>query len=324
MKRTAGIDIGTHSIKTIELEDRGGRLELINCAITNIVGGDIEKALKELLSRVKLSSNRVNISLSGPSVVVRYIEMPLMRHDELNGAIRFEAEKYIPFSINDSIIDFAPLDKTNSGNQRILLVAAKKNDVNIALGFFKGAGLEVRAIDVDSFALLNAFKRKRAEEKTDAACAIINAGERYCNMNIIIKDSIYFTRDLLWGGRDVTSRIKDVMGIGIDEAEELKKNPGEKRAEVVSAISPALDKLVSQIRMSFDYFESQFGKGVGMVYISGGSSYLFNIVDFLKDNLGVEVMMWDPFEGVKISSSVKERDESPALFTVATGLALRS
>lgn len=323
MRHSIGIDIGSHSIKAIELEDKKGRLDIVKCAIVRIRNGDAKEALKRMLSTTKLSSRRVNVSLSGPSVIVRYIEMPPMRHDELRSAIKFEAEKYIPFDISESVIDFASLGKTSSGSQRVLLVAAKKNEVTEILEFFKGAGLEISAIDIDSFAFLNAFQRAWMEKNGDAGYALLNAGEKFSNMNIVMKGNVYFTRDMLWGGSDITRRIKDMMGIDLDEAEALKRNPGEKREEVLGVIAPVLDKLVSQMRMSFDYFESQFGKGIEKLYVSGGSSYLFNIVDFLKDSLGVEVMMWDPFEGVKSSGLIEEIDKSPALFAVAMGLALR-
>ncbi len=191
------------------------------------------------------------------------------------------------------------------------------------LELFKGFGLEVSGIDVDSFAFLNAFQRSRAEEKDNAACALINTGERFSNMNIVAKGNVYFTRDVLWGGGDITKRIRDTMAVGLDEAEVIKKRPGEKREEVVAAITPVLDKLSSQVRMSFDYFESQFGKGVEKVYVSGGSSYLFNMVDFLKDNLGVSVAMWNPLEGIRTSGAIEEMDKTPALFSVAIGLAMR-
>jgi len=327
MKKAIGIDIGTYNIKLIELENKKGRPELTRLAINRIADNDIKTALKDLLSLAKSPLKRVNVSLSGPSVIVRYIEMPPMKKDELQSAIKFEAEKYIPFSIKDSNIDCAMLDKTSSGSHRVLLVAAKNDEVKKTLSLFKEAGLEVNAIDIDSFAFLNCFQRLKrgAREKADATYGLINIGARFSNMNIITKGNVYFTRDVLWGGDAVTTRISDAMGIKPQEAEALKHKPGEKRQDVVSVITPVLERLSSQVRMSFDYFESQFGANVEKLYISGGTAYLFNIVDFLKDNLGVDVVMWDPFEDISISASVTENEvrQAPALFAVAVGLALR-
>ncbi|MFH1853860.1 MAG: type IV pilus assembly protein PilM [Candidatus Omnitrophota bacterium] len=326
MRKTAGIDIGKYSIKLIEIEHKKGYPEITKAALRRVVDGDTKTALEDVVSVSKLSLKHVNVSLSGPSVIVRYIEMPPMKKEELNSAIRFEAEKYIPFDIKDSIIDCAVLDKVSTSSQRVLLVAARKNYVNNMLELLKGAGLEINAVDIDSFALLNSFQRTNLDNKNENTCALINIGAKFLNMNIITKGRAYFTRDILWGGIDVTNRIKDATGLSLEDAEALKKNPNEKREELVGIIVPVLERLTSQVRMSLDYFESQFGKCVEKIYISGGTAYLFNMVDFLKDNLGVDTLMWNPFDNIRISESMTEKEVSamPAVFAVAVGLALRT
>lgn len=324
MKKAVGIDIGNHSIKLIEVEDKKGQIELTKCSVRRVIGGNTKSALEDLISEAKLSLKRVNISLSGPSIIVRYIKMPPMSEQELKSAIKFEAEKYIPFNLKDSIVDCAMLDKSVSGSQRVLLVAAKKNEVDDLLRLFKDLGLEINIIDIDSFAFLNSFHRlEGGGDNEKHTYGLINMGARFSNMNIIMKGNVYFTRDVLWGGADITNRLRDAMGIGAQEAERLKEGPGEKREEIANIITPVLERLTSQVRMSFDYFESQFGRNVERLYISGGSSYLFNVVDFLKDNLGAETLLWNPLEGINISQPSKETEQLPALFAVAVGLALR-
>lgn len=321
MKKNAGVDIGSSAIKLIELEDKKGRLELVKCAISPIPDSDLKSALKNLLSFAKLSSKRVNISLSGPSVIVRYVDMPPMKEEELRSSIKFEAEKYIPFNIKDSIIDCALLNKTAKGVNKVLLVAAKRNEVDNLIALFKEVGLEIGAVDIDSLAVFNSFHNAHPDE--DSVCALLNMGSRFTNMNIVTGGNVCFTRDILWGGKDITNRIKDAMRVELKEAETLKQKPREKRDEIVKVITPVLEKLVSQIRMSFDYFESQFGKNVERLYLSGGTSYLFNIVDFLKDNLDTNTLMWNPFERISVLDGAEEVKRCPAIFAVAIGLALR-
>jgi len=326
MIRPAGIDIGSSSIKLIELQEKKGRLELLRCAVNTIKGEDVKTSLKDLLAISKLSSKKVNMSLSGPSVIVRYIDLPPMKKEELRNAIKFEGEKYIPFNIKDAILDCALLDKSPSGNaNRVLLVAAKKDKVNSYMEIFKEMGIDIASIDVDTAAILNAFQRLNMENKQDSVYAMVNIGARFSNMNIVMKGYPYFTRDMMCGGMDITNRIKELFGIGAHEAEELKRNPGTRKAEIAGMIMPALEKFISEIRMSFDYFETQFGKNVEKLYISGGTAYLFNIVDFLKDNLEVDVIFWNPIEGVKILDGMadKELADFPGKFAVAMGLALR-
>lgn len=326
MIRPAGIDIGSGSIKLIELQDKKGKLELLKCAVNAISGEDVKTSLKDLLGFSKLSSRKVNISLSGPSVIVRYIEMPPMKKEELRSAIKFESSKYIPFDVSEAILDCAVLDKSLSGNMnRVLLVAAKKDKVSSCMEIFKEMGLEIASIDVDTMAILNAFQRLGLETRQENIYAMINIGARFSNMNIVNKTSPYFTRDILWGGADVTSRIKEFLGLSAEDAEALKLNPGERKTEIGGIIMPALEKFISEIRMSFDYFETQFGRNINKLYISGGGAYLFNTLDFLKENMDVDVVLWDPLEGVKISDEApdKELKDSPGKFAVAMGLALR-
>jgi len=326
MIRPAGIDIGSSSIKLVELQEKNGKLELLKCSANAICGDDVKTGLKDLLALSKPLSKRVNVSLSGPSVIVRYIEMPPMKKEELKSAIKFEGGKYIPFGINEAILDCAMLDKSPSGDaSRVLLVAAKRDKVNSYLEMFKEIGMDISSIDVDSVAVLNAFQRSGLEAKQEGACAMINIGYRFSNMNIIMKGQPYFTRDILSGGADITSKIKELFGVSLDDAEALKRNPGDKKAEVGGAIMPVLEKFISEIQMSFDYFEAQFGKNVGRLYISGGTAYLFNIMGLLKERLEIEVALWNPFEGIKITNvpADRELEAFPGKFAVAAGLALR-
>ena len=326
MIRPAGIDIGSGSIKLIEFQKQKGSLELSKCAINVISGEDIKTSLKDLLALSKPFSKRVNISLSGPSVIVRYIEMPPMKREEQESAIKFEGGKYIPFDISESILDCAVLDKSPSGNaNRILLVAAKKDSVNKRMEIFKEVGLAIANIDVDSVAILNAFQRPWMQAKKENVYAMINVGSRFSNMSIVAGAYPYFTRDLLWGGSDITNKIKESLGLNTSEAEIMKCHPEERKAELTAILMPTLEKFISEIRMSFDYFETQFGKNIERLYISGGGAYLFNMPDFLKENLEIEVVLLDPFEGVKISDELccKELKDYPGQFAVAMGLALR-
>ena len=323
MKKEVGIDIGNHSIKLIELEERKGHITLTKCFYLKITNGDKKSALKELLEQSKSTLKRAVTSIAGPSVIVRYIEMPPMKKEELKSAIKFEAEKYIPFHIDESIIDFAILNKTSIGTQRILLVAAKRQDVINLIEFLKEFGLEPAAIDIDSLAVLNSFRHTKVETTQDNVYALVNIGARFSNMNILIGQDLYFTRDIILGGMDITTRIKDGFGIGFDEAELLKIEPRDKREDVARTIIPVLEKLASQIKLSLDYFETQYGRNVDRLYVSGGSSYLFNMVDFLKEGLGIDVIMWNPFEGITALDLPDEARHLPAQFAVAMGLALR-
>ena len=248
-----------------------------------------------------------------------------MRKDELLSAMKFEAEKYIPFHISDSIIDCVTLEKLPSGQQRVLLVAAKKKIVHDLMNLLKEIGLEINVVDVDSFALMNSFQNHLAGDSKDEKghYALLNMGSTFSNMNIVKDKKVYFTRDILWGGGKITARIKDAMIVSLEEAEALKRNPGQRKNEIAEVIAPVLGRLASQVAMSFDYFESQFGETVDKLYISGGTSNLFNAVDFFKNSLGIDAIGWNPFDGINVSGEQAKIEKDPALFSVAVGLSLR-
>ncbi|MFA4992154.1 MAG: type IV pilus assembly protein PilM [Candidatus Omnitrophota bacterium] len=326
MKRSAAIDVGSYSIKLIELEENKGQVEVIKAAVNPISEGNVNSSLRDLLALTKLSSKRVNVSLSGPAVIVRYIEMPPMKREELRSAIRFEAEKYLPFDVNDAVMDCTTLDKNvSTGASRVLLVAAKKDKINNYMSLFKEFGLDIDVIDVDSVAFLNAFQRSGAEKEEAATYALVNMGGKFSNMNIIANGYPYFTRDMLWGGMDVTAKLKESRSISMEDAEKIKRDPGDSKEDALAAVTPILEKLISEIRMSFDYFETQFGKNIERIHITGGSSYLFGITEFLRDNIGLDVRPWDPLSGIGVNEAVLDREikDFPGQFAVAVGLALR-
>lgn len=325
MKRTVAIDIGTYSVKLVELENRKGQIGLARCGKTLIIKDDVKTAIKDLISLTKLHARHIIVSLSGPSVIVRYVDMPPMNKEELLSAIRFDAEKYIPFDINDAVVDCALLNKNASGITSVLVVAARKNRVIALVELFKEVGVIVDNVTSDSVALINAFQRIGLEKGAKHSYAVLNIGAVFSNLNIFLGENPRFTRDIIWGGIDLTTRIKDAKGISLEEAELIKSKPGDEAENLNLIIMPFLEKFASEVQMSFDYFEAQFGKQIERLYISGGSAYLFSIVDFLKDNLSMDVRLWNPFEGINTSefTSDLEIKNTPAQFAVAVGLALK-
>lgn len=330
MKTSIGLDIGSHSLKLIELAFEKQRPILTNFTMSNLDNRTLKEAILDLITNTKIAKGRVNLGIKGPSVIVRYIQMPKMKDEELKGAIGFEAEKYIPFNLDEVIIDYEILEKEPySNNMRVLLVAAKREHINNILELMKEVKLEVGIIDVDSFALINAFMNSgpnsEGMKEGKSTYALLNIGSKITNLNIISKRLVFFTRDIMWAGEEMTSRIKEKFNIGFKEAEALKIEPGEKAAQVKESLNYVLEKIIGEIRLSFDYFESQYEKNIERLFLSGGSSYLFNIIEALKEGLGLEVQRWDPFGGMRISKELRP-DELKAIgshFAVAVGLALR-
>lgn len=320
-----GLDVGSYSIKYAKLSlDKDGKYKLVKYGLYPVnknAGGKLVDTLS--LAVKEMGEKNVNVAVSGPSVVVRYIQLPKMKKEELNTSIQFEAEKYIPFNINDVILDHHILDPNIAGKTKILLVAAKKDMINGRIDLLQKAGLNINLIDADSFALINAFIFTMADQKSEKIMAVINIGEKQTNVNIILKELPYFTRDFQMGGGDITKAISEKMNIDIAAAQKLKENPESKLTEVSEITKPILSSLADEIRLSLSYYENQFGNSVDEVYISGGAHKQQGFIESLNTNLGLTCQLWDPIKAFSTDIKKEELEKVKHELPVAIGLALR-
>jgi type IV pilus assembly protein PilM len=274
----------------------------------------------------KIASNKdVNIAVSGSSVVIRFIELPRMNEDELKNAIIFEAEKYIPFSINEVIIDHQLLIPHLGDNKMlVLLIAAKKNVVNERLELINKAGLSVNILDVASLANVNSFFMT-AKKGKDEIVALINIGAKATDINIVSGEILYFTRSIQIGGDDLTKSVAEAMSLGFKEAEELKINPGDKAGEVGEKTKTVLHTIVDEIHLSFSYYENQSGRDIEKVYLGGGGAKSINMREMLQEGLDVNVELWGPLMSMAVEPLVNKQlvELLKHQMGTAVGLALR-
>lgn len=332
-RASIGLDIGSFNIKVVELKAGPQTKEVVNFGLERLgrepEAEAVEKVLKQLLERTNVSSKRVNVSVSGPEVITRFISMPRMKPEELQGAIGFEAEKHIPFKLDEVNLDYHILEEKATDNKmHILLVAAKKDFIERRLVLIEQAGLEVQSIDVDSLALTNSFQQAQGGQATESekVVGLLNIGHRLTSVAIIMNGTLSFVRDLQIGGEQMTGQIASALSLGLDQALELKADPQDKAEVVVQSVRPTLEKLAEEVSLSFDYFENQFGKGVQEAYLSGGSATMQGLKQHLSDSLGLGVESWDPMKNLSIDPSLS-RDKLRGLsnsLAVSVGLALRT
>lgn len=328
-KSHVGIDIGSYAIKVVELSLEKDSLEIKNLAYTKIENPNsrdqLIQAVKESTARANILNKEVNISVSGPSVIVRFIELPRMSGNELRNAISFEAEKYIPFGIEEVIIDHQLLIPHLGDNKMlVLLVAVKKELITERINLLSEAGLFARTVDVASLANFNAFLTGANRKKYEVA-AFIDIGARATDINIIDRDILYFTRSIQIGGNDITKVLADARSIDFKSAESIKVKPSDKASEISENISPVLHNIIDEIRPSFSYYENLSGKSIERVYLTGGSSRIINFHNMLKEDLEMEIEQWDPLERIELHPSIDKRlaDSIKDQLGVAVGLALR-
>ncbi|MDP8261074.1 MAG: type IV pilus assembly protein PilM [Candidatus Kappaea frigidicola] len=321
-----GLDIGTSTIKVVQLLKTKEQFSLVKASIEELKFNAEEKdklsALKQLFKRAKISEKEVNISIEGPSVIIRNIQLPKMSEADLKNAIKYEAEKYIPYNVNEVIVDCQIISEAEN-NMGVLLVAAKKDSINDKIQLVQKAGLCPWVVDIDSFALINAFNLNNDEsEKT---IALLNIGSEATSVNIIRGDLLNFTRNIPVGGKRVTEVLAENFKVDLTQAEELKKNPGDKKEAVDEICLNAMREMAIEIKSSFDYYESQYEEGVTKIYISGGVAINENMANFLSENMDLEVKRWSILDRLILGNKSLGDKISPIrdYFAVATGLALR-
>ena len=329
-KKIISLDLGSHYAKISELIEKEGKNYLNAFGIERLVDNSREakiSAIKKIVQESGISSNKINISVCGPSVIVRYITLPQMTRAQLESAIKYEAEKYIPFNIEEVILDAPTLEERREDNKiRVLIVAAKKTFIEEYVKLVKDCGLEPQLIDVDSFALLKNCLLNNTAEQRQGIVALLHIGANFTSINIL-KDGIsHFMRDITVGGRDLTKMIAEKLNMDLSYAEDIKCNPKDREQEVFSIMTPALNNLLGEISLSFSYYEDQLERGIDKIFLSGGSSKLKNMDKFLSSNLGMEVIRWDPTLKLQINPNLNQERLKSCLpmLAISIGLSLTS
>ncbi|HTY45814.1 MAG TPA: type IV pilus assembly protein PilM [Patescibacteria group bacterium] len=328
-KISAGLDIGTAATKLIKLKFTNGAPQL--CAF-NIepTPGDVAGLLEKYAGSHLQDVKRVNVSVSGPSSIIRYVPFPKMKKEELKAALKFEAEKHIPFAIGEVFLDGCILKEDLPDNKMLVLLAAVKKDaLNQRLKSVNEAGFKAAVVDNDSLALINAFNFNYGSDPNIKAktVALLNIGSSFSNLNILESGIPRFTRDFQFGSHNFTQKIADVLSVDFKGAESFKCNPDQVRLEKVKpAIEAMLSNLANEVRLSFDFYESQSTATVAKLFLSGAGSLFVGLKDMLGGLMGSEIAYWDPLKAIPLSNGLDPEKLKPVLpqLAVAVGLALRS
>lgn len=339
-RELVGVDIGSSSVKLVQLREQKGSFYLANIGIvplppeaivdnTLMDSSAVVDAIKSLFASLNIKIKEVACSISGNTVIIRKIKLPAMPSEELEDQIQWEAEQYIPFDINDVNIDFQILDPDEEDPSRmnVLLVASKKDIINDYVNVFAESGLKLVVVDVDSFAVQNIYEQNY-DSAPDEVVALINIGASILNLNVVKGGVSLFTRDVQMGGNLFTEEIQKQFALNSEDAEAAKIS-GEcsdktKLRDILSRID---ETLAIEIRRSLDFYNTTAGDGkISKVYLSGGAAKTQMLAEAVHNKLGVPVEMLNPLQ--KIVYNEKEFDlgylqEIAPLVTVALGLATR-
>jgi type IV pilus assembly protein PilM len=339
-RETVGIDVGSSSVKLVQVREQKGGFTLMRVGIlplpaeaivdnTLMDSSSIVETIKNLVNSLEISAKEAASSISGNSVIIRKIVLPSMSTEELEEQIHWEAEQYIPFDINDVNIDFQILgpDENDPSRMTVLLVACKRDIVNDYIAVFNETGLRLSVIDVDSFAVQNAFEINYDVYPEDVV-ALVNIGANIMNLNIIKNGVSLFTRDVQTGGVLYTDEIQKQFGVSGDEAERIKITGNcPDQGKLQDIMTRLNETLAMEMRRSLDFYNSTASEGkISKVMLSGGAAKTPMLCETVGQRLGVPTEIVNSFQ--KIQCSEKEFDmnylmEIAPLVTVAMGLATR-
>lgn len=342
-KGVVGLDIGSATVKMVELkEKKGGQYSLQRIGVEPlspeaIVDGSIMDsslvvdAILKLTEQTGVKSPNFATSVSGHSVIIKKIELPVMEPDELAESIQWEAEQHIPFDINDVRLDYVTLsdDDPTMENMDVLLVAVKREKVNDYVSVISQSGKSPVVVDVDAFAIQNAYELNYDLDPLKNV-ALINMGAGVTNINIVARGQSVFWRDISFGGNQFTESLQREFNLSFDQAESLKRGDavgsytaadGRKMLDQISA------EMANEIQKTFDFFGATSSEGpVDELVLSGGCALTPNLQEVLRERFGVPTELLNPFRRVQFKESDFNREwlESIApMLAVAVGLAIR-
>jgi type IV pilus assembly protein PilM len=341
-KGLVGLDIGSSAVKAVELAAAGKSYRVVAYASEAMApdsivdgaiidGAGVADTIRRVFDRLGTKTKDVAASLSGNAVIVKKISLPQMTEAELAESIKWEAEQYIPFDIQDVNLDYQIVRGNDGGaanSMDVLLVAAKKEKIADYTGVIAQAGRVPVVVDVDAFAMQNAFEANY-DADPGAVTALMNMGASAININIVTGPASIFTRDVSIGGNAYTEAVQREFNLTYERAEQAKRGApaGDERAEDIEAVLRAVsDNVLLEIQKTFDFYRSTAASDrLDRVMLCGGAARVQGFAGALADRFGLPVERLDPFRRVAFDAAKRgvDPEEVAPTAVVAVGLALR-
>lgn len=332
-----GVDFGTSYIKAVELTVKGGAPVLVNYGSAEMTFTEGENArpadraseklvqqhLQALLEKFRPKASSASFALPGFSGLITLIELPDMEEKELEQAVRFEAQKYVPAPLAEVAFSWEVAGRLERGGKRVaevLLVAALKKEVAKYEQYVAGSRLDIDTLELEVFPLVRATIGDRAD-----AVLIVDIGSRATNLVLVENGTVHMNRNLSAGGNEITSTLSKALNISWNRADELKQESKDYLSNRRSELTfPTLDLITSEIDRIFGaYAKSRPGKTLSEVVLSGGTSSMYGLSDYLSSRLNVSVSIADPWHGIFVEEAIRDSvAQIGPSFSIAIGLAL--
>ena len=336
-----GLSIGSSSVKLIELK-RAGKLwklmhfgmvhlpedAILDREIVNTIA--VTESIKTLVNQMKLKNKQVCSSISGSSVIVKKIQLEIHNEKEIQEQIFWEAEQYLPFDVNEVVMDYQILTKKKGPQKDIMLVAVKKTALESYKGCIEEAGLKVSIMDIDFFALQHLYELIYPPRSHEAV-AVVDIGANSMKMVVICEGIPIFTKDTPLGGSHLTAEIKQKLNLSYVDAETLKvggSQDGSLPQEVSDLINVAIENFSIEINKSLDFYHaSSVGPQISCLLLTGGGSKLEGLPESFEESLGLPTQLINPFYTVTYDAKVFTQEylnKIASLAAIPVGLAVRA
>ena len=341
-KNLVGLDIGSSSVKAVELNKKGSQLQLVSLGFENlqsdtIVDGQImelnnvSNVISSIFNEHQIKTTRVAAGVSGHSVIVKNIVLPQMSEEELQESFSWHAEEHIPFDIADVNLDYQ-LTNNSSESLHVLMAACKSDKIANVKQAIQLAGKQPVVIDVDAFALQNCYE-VNYQPKPGQIVALLNIGASTMNINILNGTRSVFARDASVGGSQYTSLLQKELGLSFEQAEGVKRGlplpEGIEPRPIQPIIETVSDTLALEVRKTMDFYRATAEEGettIQKILLAGGGSKLPGLAEYLSRRFEITVEVFDPFRGIEVDANKFDPDymrEIVPEMAVAVGLALR-
>ena len=339
MNTSLGLDIGSHTIKLIELGFEGNAIGLLAAgsvptppkALSSSSPADMEavaQVIKRLLKETGARSKEVHIALPESKVFTRVIEVPALSSRELTSAIQWEAEQYIPLPLDQVNLDFTILrdaKETGTNKMEVLLVAAPKTLLDTYLSILELAEVSPVSAETEIIATTRALERSIPNIRT---VMIVSLGAQTTDITIVRNGILTFTRSLSAGGDALTRALAQTLDFSVPQAEEYKRTYGIQQdkleGKIAQSAKPITDTIVNELKRAVAFYQGKYtDESISLVLLSGGTSRLPGMVVFLATSLGMEVQLANPWVGISRAARFNVLTTEGPNFSVAVGLALR-
>ncbi len=338
-----GVDVSSTAVKLLQLSQTGGRYRVEHYAVEplppnavvekNIVEVEaVGEAIKRALARSGARTKFAAAAVSGSAVITKLIPMPAsINGDEMEDQIQVDAAQYIPYPIEEVSLDFEILGpiKDNPDMVHVLLAASRTENVDVRVAALDIGGLTAKVIDVEAFAMENAFKliADQLSASQDALIALVDVGATMTTLNVLRSKRSIYTREQVFGGRQLTDEVMRRYGLSYEEAGLAKRQGGLPESYEIEVLEPFKEAMVQQVSrlLQFFYAGSEFNR-VDQVVLAGGCASITGIAQMVEEQLGITTIVANPLASMSLSNKVQAQSlaqDAPALM-IACGLAMRS